>query len=134
MFRQVLCNEYFVAGFYYSGVIDIYILYEEPGTYAVVCQRASLLHELHHIVIEQQPCLIFGVCCTIKGTSSPEMAVIAMDSFKQSVGQDTALYIRLQIYPQTLSAVSGGALQWRGHSPNIRWPWPTATPPDWQHH
>ena len=37
------------------------------------------------------------------------MAVIAMDSFKQSVGQDTALYIRLQIYPQSnLSAV-----QWR---------------------
>ena len=37
------------------------------------------------------------------------MAVIAMDSFKQSVGQDTALYIRLQIYPPSnLSAV-----QWR---------------------
>jgi len=53
MFCQILCDKYFIAGFYYSGVIYVYILYEKPSTNAIVCQCTLLFHELHYIVVEQ---------------------------------------------------------------------------------
>ena len=51
-FCQVLGNENFITRFHYSGIIHIYVLYKEPCADTIVRQSATLLHELHHIVVQ----------------------------------------------------------------------------------
>ena len=52
LFRQVLRDENVLAGFYYAGIIDVYILYEEPGPDTIGSPGTMLFGQLQHIIVE----------------------------------------------------------------------------------
>lgn len=95
LFRQILRDEDFVARLHYTGIIHIYVLHEKSGADAVVCQRTALLHELHHVIVQQQAGLVFRVGGTVESASSPELAISTMLHFEESVVQNLCLYIGL---------------------------------------
>lgn len=53
LFRQVLRDENLFASLDDTGIVDIHILDEEPGTNAIVCQLASLFGQLQHVIVQQ---------------------------------------------------------------------------------
>ena len=89
-----------VAGLHHAGVVDVHILHEEPRAHTVVGQLAALLHQLHHVVIEQQSGLVLRVGGTVVGTASPQVAIGAVLHLEEAVVQHLALHAGLQVSPQ----------------------------------
>ena len=51
---ESLSEEHLIAGTHYSTIIKIDIIYKQPCADAVICKCASLLGQLHDILIEEQ--------------------------------------------------------------------------------
>ena len=106
---ESLRDEEFVACLHHARIVHIHILHKQPRTQAVVGQAASLLRQLHHILAQQQPCLILGIGRPVTGSPAPQVTVCPMLRLKESARQHTALHIRLQVDPQRHL----GSTQWR---------------------
>ena len=65
--RQSLREEELIAGTYYTAIVEVDIVDEEPGADTVGLQGAVLLNELHVIFVEKQTCLVLGVGCHVMG-------------------------------------------------------------------
>ena len=74
---HALCVEHLVARFHHIIVVLVYVVNVKPSAHAVVAQRATLIHELHHIVVEQQFCLRGASFGLRRVVGAPQMAVAA---------------------------------------------------------
>ena len=100
MLRQSLGEEHLVACSDDTAVVQVDVVDEQPRADAVISQFATLLSQLHDILVEQQAHLVFGVCCQVASTAVPHMAELAVTYFIQSASGDTRLHTRHQIHPQ----------------------------------
>ena len=84
-FRQVLRDENLFASLDDTGIVDIHILDEEPGTDAIVCQLASLFGQLQHVIVQQKSCLVFGVGSSVARASGPVLCIMVVFGLRHSV-------------------------------------------------
>ena len=114
VFCQVLRGENPLAGFDYPRIVHVDILYEYPGAYTVIGQCAVGSCQLHDIIAEDKPCLIFRIGSTVAEVGTEQLAVTAVTCFEQITGEYLCLNSALEPHPESYLCPVHGSLLYDG--------------------
>ena len=99
LLRQSLRDKSLPTRLNHTGIIHVDILYEKPGTYAILRQLTALFQKTHDVIIHQETSLIFRVDRLIESASQPIMSIASMRDFPQSSFSSLRDHPGLQIGP-----------------------------------
>ena len=90
---ESLSEEYLITGTDHTAVVQVDVVDKEPGADTVVRELATLLGQLHDILIEEQAHLVFGVGGKVMCRGIEEVAEPAVTYFIESALGQACLYI-----------------------------------------